>query len=286
MKETYIRVRLLQVHLGSVLVDEGEDPLGIDRVLWKVSGVVFVGVEKVVSILAAPPATLVGLKPAGGVVHIEELRAACAEGGEGGPSIDSAIVLINDPLGGAGTLEKSAGLSLLELLLGKTGRRAGIDEVVETGDGLGLIREEGVSIGELVTGASLLCTAGAAKSGNICGIGSLGCLHGLLFCTEGGHHELPVVDLVLLLLGKVNRVLGAPHPALETWSSERERGQSTAEREREREKGERGRELTIWRRDTVGHVLGLHHLVESIHGVRGPHCQSIVVIVDIVEWDP
>ena len=92
------------------------------------------------------------------------------------------------------------------------------------------------------------------------------------------------MNLVLLLLGKLNRVLGAPHPALETWSSERERGQSTAERERERK--EREGELTIWRRDTVGHVLGLHHLVESIHGVRGPHCQSIVVIVDIVEWDP
>ena len=41
-----------------------------------------------------------------------------------------------------------------------------------------------------------------------------------------------------MLLGKVNRVLGAPHPALETWSSERERGQSTAERERERKERE------------------------------------------------
>ena len=238
MKETYIRVRLLQVHLGSVLVDEGEDPLGIDGVLWKVSGVVFVGVEKVVSILAAPPATLVGLKPAGGVVHIEELRAACAEGGEGGPPINSAIVLIDDSLRGARTLEQLAGLSFLELLLGEAGRRTGIDEVVETGDGLGLIREEGVSIGELVTGAALLRTAGASKAGNVYGIGSLGCLHGHLSCTEGGHHELPVVDLVLLLLGKVNRVLGALYPALETWSSERERGQSTAERERERKERE------------------------------------------------
>ena len=93
-----------------------------------------------------------------------------------------------------------------------------------------------------------------------------------------------------MLLGKVNRVLGALYPALETWSSERERRERSVrcqERERERRKeGEREGELTIWRSHTVGRVLGLHHLVESIHGVRGPHCQSIVVIVDIVEWDP
>ena len=49
-----------------------------------------------------------------------------------------------------------------------------------------------------------------------------------------------------MLLGKVNRVLGALYPALETWSSERERRERSVrcqEREREREgKRERGRE--------------------------------------------
>ena len=106
---------------------------------------------------------LVGIQPARWILHFQELCAAGA-GSEGGPSVNSAILLIDDPMWHAGTLKELAGLSLLELLLGKTGGRAGIDEVVETGEGLGLIREKGVSIGELVTGAALLRAAPASET--------------------------------------------------------------------------------------------------------------------------